>query len=200
MSGSESLMDLGLSFSVFFPLLFFTHSVLSPVASVTFVWILGIVYKLSEALTDIPLLQRINTFASRRSLEGNYPNPIDDWIHWELRFILFEIYPFLSISGWHSLLKCNLLEVLSESLGWTLTPVFVLPVFKAASGSAQSPGLIVPTFKSTNVSKIVKLKVVLISLLSKSLSSSVWRLGSPLNLQIDAFTSNILSRFSNWKN
>ena len=107
MSGSESLMDLGLvslglSFSVFFPLLFFTHSVLSPVASVTFVWILGIVYKISEALTNIPLLQRINTFASSRSLEGSYPKPIDDWIHWELRFILFEIYPFLSISGWHS--------------------------------------------------------------------------------------------------
>lgn len=83
---------------------------------------------------------------------------------------------------------------------WILTPVFALPVFKAASGSAHSPSLIVPTFKSTNVSKIVKLKVVLISSLSKSLSSSVWCLGSSLNLQIDAFTSNILSGFSSWKN
>ena len=119
MSGSESLMDfgLGLSFSVFFfPLLFFTHSVLSPVASVTFVWILGIVYKISEALTDILLLQRINTFACSRSLEGNYPNPTDDWIHWDLSFLRFII--FLSISSWHSLLKCYLLEVLSESLGF----------------------------------------------------------------------------------
>lgn len=208
MSWSESLMDLGLGLSGslifrFFPLLFFTHSVLSSVASVTLVWVLGIVYKISEALTDILWLQKINTFACSRSPEGNYPNPIDDWIHWELRFILFDIYHFLSISSWHSLLKCYLLEVLSESLRCYQSSSslvdpdssFCSPSVKAASGSAQSPSLIVPTFKSTNVSKMVKLKVVFISSLSKSLSSSVWCLGSSLNLQIDAFTSNIYPDF-----